>query len=130
MPLNFNKYSRCNNGRNKITNCDCSVSIVKSNNSKQITIAFYGNVLNRIVGKCEYIVFTTNDDNSRIYFTSANRYVGLKITQDSETRREIRRVMPVKESALWESWKGYYYIRYDKNEGYYYIEASEKIKED
>lgn len=129
MPLDFEKYKKLAAGRNGVLGYDLFISTVKAGNGKQVCFSFYNGVESRITGKSMYMLFTTNNDNSRVYFTTATNRDGYKIVEKSDTRKEMRRVIPLHEYGLWESLCGYYYLRYDKVAGYYYIDKNEKKAE-
>lgn len=115
-------------GRNAF-NCDCSVSMVKANQSKQVTFSFYNGVITRIIGNSEYMTYGFNRDKTRIYFLPTKKGNGFKVGSGTQTCRGIKRNIPQSEHEMYTAWKGRYYLRYDKRVNCYYIDIAEKIKE-
>lgn len=114
-------------GRATNVNRDCGVSLVNSGAGKQINISFYNGMADRIVGNLTHMIYGLVKDNTRIYFQASDPKKGFKVTTDSNTRCTVKRNVSPETYDMWEAWRGYYYLRYDKRVGFYYIDINEKI---
>lgn len=123
--ITLRRPSTC--GRRHISHCDCRVNLNNVGKGKQVVFNFYNGVESRIAGNSQYITYGLNGDKSRVYFVATVQHNGFKLCVDSDTRREIKHVVPSNEYAMWAAWNGYYYLRYDKRVNCYYIDIKEKV---
>ena len=116
-------------GKRNCRKYDCYVHMGKDKRWKQIGFTFYNNVIARVIGKSEYITFGLNNNKSRVYFLAVDADRGFKPTQTSRSCCTFRASVPAEKCKMWESWEGYYYLRYDDHIGCYYIDKNERVNE-
>ena len=78
------------------------------------------------IDKIKSVIFTMNDDKTRIYFTNAKPKGGYKLSS-MPYYKSIRYRFDKAYEPFWKKWVGDYNIVFDSNEQHYYIDINGKI---
>ena len=130
MALNWNKYGKVSTRRN--TNYDCSVRL-NGNGDKahsfSVVFRFYDGVEKKFSNGSDYVLFTTNDDGTRVYFIGSDAINGYKISKANKAiceSKSMQRKITDEQKKVWLPRVGDYNILYDKEEKLYYIDLDRK----
>lgn len=127
MALNWNIFVP---GRSKKdVKAECAVRLNndgKGTQKKVVVFRFYNGSFNKFNKGSDYVIFTRNNNNTRIYFTNAKCKNGFKLSAMPKYK-SIRYRFDQAQEANWQMWVGDYNIVFDSEEQFYYIDINSKI---
>ena len=132
MALNWSKFDnvKAHMRPSKDPSCDC---VVRVNGEKmpELVFRFYKNSYKKPCGDLAYIMYTTDDDNTRVYFRGANSGKNshrLLAYNKSSTARQMKHKVKGACIEYWKRFVGSYNLSFDEEEGFYYIDIKNKSK--
>lgn len=125
MALNWGIYGPERSKKDVKSECTVRLNNDGKGSAKSVLVfRFYNGSYNKFNKGSDYVIFTTNDDKTRVYFKNAKN--GFKLSQ-SPNYKSIRYRFDKAQYTEWQKWIGDYNIVFDSNEQHYYIDINGKI---